>query len=260
MLAAILEQKRTELEPLRRRSLPLAPPKRTFELRRSPGQGLRLIAEFKRRSPSAGALSTALTLEQRARAYERGGAAMMSVLCDHSFFGGAYEDLARARSATRLPLLCKEFVIDEIQLDAARAYGADAILLIVRCLSPAALTRLAQGARDRDLLPLVEAHGESEAQTALDSGASLIGVNARDLDSLQMDTDGAAAALKKLPPSVTRLHLSGVKTCTDVASIAKSGVDGALVGECLMRQEDPEPLLHALIEAGSSPPAAPAGA
>lgn len=252
VLGSILQQKRSELEPLRRRQLPSPPPVRRVDLQRSPKQGLRLLAEFKRRSPSAGELSAALTVEQRARAYERAGATMMSVLCDSTFFGGSFEDLTRARSASQLPLLCKEFVIDEIQLDAARAYGADAVLLIVRCLETEALTRLVRGALARDLVPLVEAHGNDEAQAAADSGASVIGVNARNLDSLEMDAEGAAETLSRLPSSLTRLHLSGVKSPQDAAAIAASGVDGALVGECLMRQDDPEPLLRALVAAGET--------
>src|SRR5690606_750310 len=130
----ILQAKWAELPELRRRRLPAPPSVRPADLRRGPRQPLRLIAEIKRRSPSAGALSTELSVPARAVAYERAGAHMMSVLCDWQFFGGRYEDLAAARDATDLPVLCKEFVLDECQLDAAQAYGASAVLLIVRCL------------------------------------------------------------------------------------------------------------------------------
>ena len=115
--------------------------------------GMSLIAEIKRRSPSAGPLSTVLGIGDRARAYERGGAHMISVLCDAAFFDGSPEHLIQARAATSLPLLFKDFVVDEVQLDVARGYGADAVLLIARCLEPSRFRALARGARERDLLP-----------------------------------------------------------------------------------------------------------
>ena len=119
VLQQILDHKRTELASLRQLPLPPAPPRRPLRLKRGPGEALSLIAEIKRRSPSAGALSTALGVAERARAYERGGAAMISVLCDARYFDGAYEHMAQAREATSLPILCKEFVVDELQLDLA---------------------------------------------------------------------------------------------------------------------------------------------
>ena len=257
LLARILESKRTELPALRRRALPPPPPARPVRLRRTPGTGLRLIAEFKRRSPSAGVLSSALDVAQRAQAYERAGAAMMSVLCDGPFFGGAYEDLARAREACALPLLCKEFVIDEAQLDAARAHGADAVLLIARCLSPERLEQLCAAARERQLAALVEVHGSAEAQRAAELGAALVGVNARNLDTLEMDLEEAVRALALLPPAATRLHLSGLKQPTDVRRVLASGADGALIGEVLMRRDDPEPLLRELVTAAGAAAAGP---
>jgi indole-3-glycerol phosphate synthase len=253
MLSEIVENKRRELPELRRRPLPVAPPARPVRLDRAPGDGLRFIAEIKGRSPSAGPLSTALGIEQRASAYERGGAHMISVLCDSKYFDGAYEHLSRARSATSLPLLCKEFVIDEVQLDLARAHGADAVLLIARCLEPARFAELAQAARERDLVVLAEVYAPEEVAWVLDAGSTLVGVNARDLDSLVMRSEQAQRILAELPASVTRVHLSGLHTEAHVRAVATSPADAALIGECLMRQDDPTPLLARLVAAGAVP-------
>src|SRR5262249_41499666 len=164
-------------------------------LRRAPGEPLRLITEVKLRSPSAGLLSTALSPADRALAYARAGARMISVLTDAPFFGGSFDHLAACRDAldetlgpARPPLLCKEFILHPIQLDRAIDAGADAVLLIARIVDPDGLARLAEEARARDLEPLVEVATEDElaAVTSL-SGARLIGVNARDLNTLKMD-------------------------------------------------------------------------
>jgi indole-3-glycerol phosphate synthase len=247
VLAEILAAKRDELGELSRRALPPAPARRPVTLSRRPGEPLRLIAEIKRRSPSAGALSTVLSVEERARAYERGGAELISVLTDQRFFDGAYENLQKARSFSRLPLLCKDFIIHERQLDAARAFGADAALLIVRCLDAESLPRLIRAARSRELVPFVEVMTEDEARLALDAGADLIGVNTRDLDTLAMDPARTERVLALLPAEVTRVQLSGIGSPEAVARVAKSGVDAALIGEALMRAEDPEPLLRQMV-------------
>jgi len=247
LLAKILAQKTSELPALRKRTLPAPPARREFSLGRAANAGrMSLIAEIKRRSPSAGKLSTVLSIAERATAYERAGAAMLSVLCDAHFFDGDFQHLLEARAATALPLLCKEFVIDESQLDAARAFGADAVLLIVRCLSPARTAELVAGARERQLVPFVEVMTEAELQVALDGGADLIGVNARDLDTLIMDAERAERVLAAIPDHVVRARLSGVAGPEDVTRIRQSGADAALVGEVLMRADDPEALLRAL--------------
>jgi indole-3-glycerol phosphate synthase len=249
MLDEILDTKRNELEGLRRQALPAAPALRRVDLRRSPGAPLKLIAEIKRRSPSAGELSRVLGIAARARAYERAGAHMLSVLCDTTYFDGAYAHLGEAREATSLPILCKEFVLDEVQLDAARAYGADAVLLIVRCLEPARLATLLRASAERGLVALTEIHGAEEARVALDAGATLIGVNARDLDTLKLDAALAERVLDSLPRHVTAVHLSGIRDERQLAAVAGSRTDAALIGECLMREDDPEPLLRRLVGA-----------
>jgi indole-3-glycerol phosphate synthase len=250
VLADILAQKERELPGLRARALPAAPSRRAVQLGKAENGGrLSLISEIKFRSPSAGKLSTALSVAERAAAYERGGAAMLSVLCDSRFFDGEYEHLVQARAACSLPLLCKEFVIDEAQLDAARAFGADAVLLIVRCLTPERTSALVRAARERDLVPFVEVATVDEVKVALDAGSDLIGVNARDLDVLAMDSERAAQVLGAIPSGVTRVHLSGLSKPADIERIRASGVDAALLGEALMRQDDPEPLLRSLAQA-----------
>lgn len=246
-LAQILTQKKSELAALRSRKLPSPPPLRKVALSRAQnGDRLSLITEIKLRSPSAGKLSRVLSVPERAAAYERAGASMLSVLCDAHFFDGEYEHLQQARAVTQVPLLCKEFVIDESQLDAARAFGADAVLLIVRCLTPERTAALIVAARERQLVPFVEVATEEELAVALDGGADLIGVNARDLDTLVMDAERAARVLAAIPARVVRAHLSGLSKPEDVQRIRQSGADAALLGEALMRADDPVPLLRSL--------------
>jgi indole-3-glycerol phosphate synthase len=248
LLARILAKKRDELPALRALKLPAPPARRAFSLRRNNG-AVQLISEIKFRSPSAGQLSTALSVAERAQAYERAGASMVSVLCDASFFDGRFEHLSEARAACLLPLLCKEFVIDECQLDAARAYGADAVLLIARCLDGRRLNELTQAARQRSLEPFVEVVTDEESELAVAAGATLIGVNARDLDTLVMDAPSAARMLAKLPSTVTRVHLSGIATPEDVRWVRGSPADAALIGEALMREAEPEARLRSLVAA-----------
>lgn len=249
VLDDILGAKQREITALGGAPLPAPPPRRETELARPAGAPLRIIAEIKHRSPSAGELSRALPVEERARRYERAGAALVSVLTDQSFFGGSYEDLTRARAGTTLPILAKEFVLDERQLERARAFGADAVLLIVRILDARRLGQLLEAARGLSLEPLVEVTSHDEARVALGAGAELIGVNARDLDTLRMDPARAAAVLASLPRWVTSVHLSGLASADDVARIARSPAHAALVGEALMRTDDPEPLLAEWVRA-----------
>jgi indole-3-glycerol phosphate synthase len=248
LLARILAKKRDELPALRALRLPAPPTRRAFCLRRTEGR-IQLICEIKFRSPSAGALSTALSVTERARAYERAGASMISVLCDSSFFDGSFEHLSEARAACELPLLCKEFVIDECQLDAAAAYGADAVLLIARCVDGKRLSELTQAARARNLEPFVEVVSDEESELAVAVGATLVGVNARDLDTLAMDAASAARMLAKLPRAVTRVHLSGIAKPEDVRRVAESPADAALIGEALMREAEPQARLRSLVAA-----------
>jgi indole-3-glycerol phosphate synthase len=254
VLAKILEAKRREIDALRGRAHP--PSTRTVvdvprALRRAPGEALRLIAEVKFASPSAGPLSRALDCPARARAYAASGAAMVSVLCDGPFFDGGFDDLAAARAALDaagllVPLLAKEFVLDAIQIDVARAQGADAVLLIARIVSGAELAALVAAARERGLTPFVEVADEAELEVALAARAEVIGVNVRDLDTLAMDAARAARVLARIPADKVAIHLSGIRNDADVRAIAAGRADAALVGEVLMRQDDPRQLLERL--------------
>lgn len=215
---------------------------------------MRLIAEVKLRSPSAGPLSRTLAPDARALAYARSGAAMVSILCDGPFFDGSWDHLAAARArldgaGSPAALLAKEFVLDPRQIALARDCGADAILLIARIVDPATLVGLVRAARDEGVEPFVEVVDEAELSAALEAGARVVGVNVRDLDSLAMDTARAARVLAAIPPEVVAVHLSGLRTPLDVAAVAQGRSDAALVGEALMRHDDPRGLLEAMVAA-----------
>ncbi len=258
LLARILDAKRLEIEALRSSPRPAGPRRDPIDvraaLRRPPGAPLRLLAEIKLRSPSAGPLSRSLSPAARAAAYAEAGATMVSVLCDRPFFDGAWEHVTEARAALdsagrSVPLLAKEFVLDERQIARARDAGADAVLLIARIVSPARLAALAEAARAEGLEPLVEIALDTELEAAIAAGARVVGVNARDLDTLQMDAERVARVLHALPADVVAVHLSGLRDGNDVARVARSRADAALIGEALMRQDDPGPLLRAMVAA-----------
>jgi indole-3-glycerol phosphate synthase len=260
VLDQILAAKNAEIEVLRRQgspkttTFPHAPLAMIDALARTQGQSLRLITEIKRRSPSAGALSTKLSVAERALVYARGGAAMISVLCDSPFFDGSFAHLREAREAInaaglKTPLLAKEFVLDETQIDEARAHGADSVLLIARIVTHDRLRELVAKSRSVGLEPLVEVIDEDELSAAIDADAKIIGVNARDLDTLEMDAARAARVLAAIPDDRVRAHLSGLKTSEDVAHVARTEADAALMGEALMRMDDPTELLSAFVKA-----------
>jgi indole-3-glycerol phosphate synthase len=249
LLDQIIAHKKSELPELRKTRLPAPPSEIPAFLGRRLGGPLRLLCEIKKRSPSAGELSHALSVEERARVYEECGASAISVLCDSKFFDGHYEDLVRARRGSKLPLLCKEFIIDECQLDAARAFGASAALLIVRCIEGNRLETLIDAAEERGLVPFVEVFTHEECRRALDAGAKMIGVNARDLDTLAMNADLAGQILEAIPQGLVAAHLSGVKSPDDIVSLRKARADAALIGEVLMRQDDQSDVLRQLVDA-----------
>jgi len=261
VLARILDAKRREVEALQSKPRRAPPDRRPIDvpkaLRRDGGR-LRLIAEVKLRSPSAGVLSRALAPEARALVYARGGAAMVSVLCDAPFFDGSWEHLAAARGAIdaaglAVPLLAKEFVVDARQIAEARDRGADAVLLIARIVDGAALATLVTAARAEGLEPFVEVVDEAELDTALAAGARVVGVNARDLDTLVMDPVRTARVLERIPRDRVAVHLSGVRSPDAFAAVARGRADAALVGEALMRADDPAPLLASMLARGRGP-------
>jgi len=204
---------------------------------------LAVIAEAKRRSPSRGLLAEEPDLAARAHKYAAGGAAAMSVLTEQDHFHGRPEDLSVAR-ACGLPLLRKDFILDEGMLLESVALGADAVLLIVLCHAPARLRELCALAHDVGLGVLVEAHDERELETALDCGADAVGVNARDLRTFHVDLAVVERLLPRVPAGVARVAESGIAGLVELLRIRDAGADAALVGEALMRSACPDEVLR----------------
>lgn len=210
--------------------------------------GLSLIAEHKRRSPSAGAIREDLRLEDVVGAYERGGAAALSVLTDAPNFGGSLGDLKAARGLTQLPILRKDFVVDRYQVLEAAAAGADAVLLIAAALEDDELSTLAAAAADCGLAALVEVHDAGELERAQAAGARLIGINNRNLTTLQVDTATTFELLPRLAGSgATVVAESGLRERSQLDELAGAGVDAVLIGESLMRAPDIEAAARALM-------------
>jgi indole-3-glycerol phosphate synthase len=222
-----------------------AAPPRPFEAVLSlRGGPVRVIAEVKRASPSAGAIDSALDAPGQARRYASAGAAAISVLTDGPGFGGSLEDLAAVRSAVDVPLLRKDFVVDRYQLLEARAAGADAALLIVAALDPEALRRLHDGCAELGLAALVEVHDEAETVAALAAGARIVGVNNRDLRTFAVDLAVSERIVPALPPDVRGVAESGVRTAGDARRLRRAGAANLLVGEALVRAPDPGALIR----------------
>lgn len=216
------------------------PPARDVQnaLRPSGGARVTLIAEVKKASPSRGMLREALDPARQARAYEEAGAAAVSVLTDAKYFRGSLDDLVAVRAAVEVPVLRKEFVVEEYQLWEARAAGADAVLLIVAALPDPALRDLFQGAHGVGLTPLVEVHTEGELERALALGASVIGVNNRDLHTLQTSLEVSLRLLPLIPPGPVAVSESGIFAREDVERVVAAGAHAVLVGEALVRSDD----------------------
>jgi len=203
--------------------------------------GLSLIAEFKRRSPSAGALAPeSIDLAAQVAAYERGGAAALSVLTDERHFGGSLADLRAARAACDLPIIRKDFIVDPYQLYEAAVNGADAVLLIVAALSDRDLRSLYQEARSIDLDCLVEVHDAEELERALEAGAEVIGVNNRNLDDMSVDIGTTYELMPDVPAGKTVVAESGISGREELAELDRVGVDAVLIGGALMTSSDPE--------------------
>ena len=218
-----------------RRDTPPGPPRRDV-VGRLARPGLHLIAEIKRRSPSAGPLAGAkLDVAAQARAYQAGGASMISVLVEPHWFGGSVADLQAARAATSLPVLAKEFVVDARQLPLLRAAGADAVLLLAALHRPRELARLVALALELGLEPLVEAHDERELRSAIGTGARLIGINNRDLRTLRVDVELAMRLRHLVPDDRIVVAESGLRDAATARRWRAAGFDAALVGEDLMR-------------------------
>ena len=223
-----------------------APSARGFAASLSTDAGVSVIAEVKRASPSKGALAPDLDPGDLAAAYERGGAAALSVLTDREFFSGSPEDLQQARAAVAVPVLRKDFTLSAGDVVDAKLMGADAVLLIVAALSTSELAELISVANSVGLDALVEVHDEEEAGVALEVGATLIGVNQRDLLTFEVDTNRAVRVAATLPGGVVRVAESGIGSAQDVKPLADAGFDAVLVGESLVRSADPEQAVRSL--------------
>ncbi len=224
------------------------------------GPGLHLFAEVKRRSPSVGDIAAGDNAVDRARAYAAGGAAAISVLCEPHWFGGSVDDLRAVRAAVSIPVLAKEFVVDPRQLDLVRAAGADIVLLLAVLHTGNRLAGLVDRARDLGMEPLVEAHDERELEAALATDARLIGINNRDLRTLDVDPERAVRLRELIPADRLAIAESGVRDTATVARWRATGFDAALVGEALMRSADPAAAARAFVAAGRYPVDPAAGA
>ncbi len=210
------------------------------------GARVALVAEVKRRSPSAGTIRADLDPVERAECYVASGAAAISVLTDRAYFGGSIEDLAGVAARVPVPVLRKDFILDELQIVEARAAGAAAVLLIVRALAPARLRSLLRFSQDAGLEALVEVHTRAEVDAALDAGARILGVNSRDLDTFRIDVAAAWELLGLIPPDRIAVAESGMGLPADVERAAAAGADGVLIGTALSAAADPATLVSLL--------------
>jgi indole-3-glycerol phosphate synthase len=253
-LQQILDSTRRGLPALRARraaleqelmALPVPRPTFSAALRR---RHVAVIAEIKRRSPSAGAIREDLDPGERAALYAANGAAAISILTDNPFFGGSVQDLRLATASCALPLLRKDFILDEVQVLEARTAGASAVLLIARVLRRPRLDELLHSAQDLGLEALVEVHSEKELDAALSAGASVIGVNSRDLDTFTVDVESAWRLVSRVPADRIAIAESGLLGRSDVERVAETGADAVLVGTALSSAAAPARLLRDLAE------------
>ena len=259
ILQRIVETKQREVEVLKRSLSGLrkraedAPPPRDFIGSLRGGDSVAVIAEIKRRSPGAGEIRSDLDPLRLGPMYESGGAAALSVLTDEKYFGGSLEDLAGVRDLVEIPLLRKDFVIDESQVYEARGAGADAILLIVRILDDERLRALGTLVVELGMSALVEVHDGAELERGLATGAGLLGINNRNLQTFETRIEVTRSLAAGVPPSVVLVSESGIHTAADVCSLGEKGVDAVLVGESLLRQKDPGAGVAALVGRGRVP-------
>ena len=260
MLNEILEGVRTDLA-ARQRQTPLERLKEIAQQAASPrdavaalsGQDVAVIAEVKRASPSKGTMAAIDDPAALASEYEAGGASVISVLTEPRHFGGSLEDLVAVRERVAVPVLRKDFIISSYQLWEARAHGADMVLLIVAALEHNALVSLVERAGSIGLVPLVEVHTDAEVVRAVEAGAKVIGVNARDLTTLEMDRGVFGRLAPLIPNHVIKIAESGIRGPRDLFAYAAAGADAVLVGESLVTGKDPRSAVADLVTAGSHP-------
>lgn len=215
--------------------------------------GVAVIAEVKRASPSKGALAAIADPAALSVDYEAGGASVISVLTERRKFGGDLDDLRTVRASVEIPVLRKDFVLTSYQLWEARAYGADLVLLMAVALEQSALVSLVERAESIGLTPLVEAHTEEEVDRAVDAGAKVIGVNARNLKTLEVDRSVFARLAPRIPAGIVKIAESGVRGPHDVIDYARAGADAVLVGESLVLGRNPRDAVADLVAAGTHP-------
>jgi indole-3-glycerol phosphate synthase len=244
-------QARVSLDELKQRAAAARPPRDGVAALK--GDGVKVICEVKRSSPSKGALAAIADPAGLAADYEQGGAAVISVLTEKRRFGGSLADLEAVRAKVAIPVLRKDFVVTSYQLWEARAYGADVVLLIVAALEQEALVSLIERAESIGLSPLVEAHDEEEAARAVAAGAKIIGVNARNLKTLEVDRGNFARVAPSIPDHVVKVAESGVRGPHDLIAYANDGADAVLVGESLVTGKNPSEAVSDLVAAGAHP-------
>ena len=238
----------SDLEALERAAAAHTPRGFRNRLRRAAQDGIAIIAELKKASPSKGLIRADFRPSELARDLERSGAAALSVLTDEQFFQGSLDYLRQASSSSSLPCLRKDFIVDEFQIVEARANRADAILLIVAALDQKELVSVAGIARSQDLDVLCEAHDERELQRALDAGCDLIGINRRNLRTFEVNLETAFRLVEKMPATCVRVAESGIQSGADLARLRSAGYEAFLIGESLMKAERPGEALAKLIE------------
>lgn len=241
----------TTLDELKTRVSGLPSARDALSVLRAPG--VSVIAEVKRSSPSKGELAAITDPAALAAEYESGGAAVVSVLTEERRFKGSLADLDAVRARVEIPVLRKDFVVSSYQIWEARAHGADVILLIVAALEQNALVSLIERTQSLGMMPLVEVHTAEEARRALDAGAQVVGINARDLKTLEVDTKTFERIAPLIPDSVVRIAESGIRDAHDVIEYAKQGANAVLVGESLVTGKDPRAAVADLVAAGRHP-------
>jgi indole-3-glycerol phosphate synthase len=244
-------QAQTPLEEVKAKAM--AQPSAHDGVRALRGEGVAVIAEVKRSSPSKGALAAIADPAALAADYEQGGASVISVLTESRRFGGSLQDLKEVRAKVDIPVLRKDFIVTSYQLWEARAHGADLVLLIVAALEQDALVSLIERAESIGLTPLVEVHDEAEVTRAVDAGARIIGVNARNLRTLEVDRNTFARLAPLIPDEVVRIAESGVRGPHDLIQYANAGADAVLVGESLVTGKNPRAAVADLVAAGAHP-------
>ena len=240
------------LDELKSRAQRMVPALDAYAVLRA-GAGVKVIAEVKRSSPSKGALAIIADPAGLAADYAAGGASVISVLTERRRFGGSLQDLAAVRAAVEVPVLCKDFMVSSYQLWEARAYGADVILLIVAALDQPTLVGLRERAESLGMTALVEVHNEAETDRAIEAGARVIGINARNLKTLEVDRSTFARLAPRVPPGIVKVAESGVRGPHDVLEYAQAGASAVLVGESLVIGGRPREAVADLIAAGAHP-------